>query len=315
MKNIVDAVTYHEERLSAENIGDLITLHAAVYRRILPLDFFQRKYDTAYTGVSYIGFIAYNDRQPIAFYGVIPCLMSCNKRVTLSAQSADTMTHPDYRKKGLFVKLAEQTFELCRETGIHIIFGFPNQNSLPGFVQQLNWQINETMDCFIIPVKTIPLERISVKFPVLKAWYSGYQQRVLKKYATHQQADISSVLSDGYDGLLRNTRYLDYKKYTNTQLIVICGAVFWIKINNGLLIGDANVRADNFAQAMPALIKLAGRLGLKQIQFHTSSGTKLHTLFAARYPSIPSFPVIVKILGGSLPVDQIKFTFADIDIF
>lgn len=303
------------KRLNGDNLSDLITLHAAVYGRTLSLDFFQKKYDTAYTGVTYTGFIAYDEQLPIAYYGVIPCLMSFGKQVMLAAQSADTMTHPDYRKKRLFVNLAEQTFELCQDEGIRIVFGFPNQNSLPGFISQLNWETTGAMDCFIIPVKAVPLEKLSLKFPFLKRLYAGYKQWILKKYAVDQQEDISSVLSDGYDGLLRNRPYMAYKKYTDTQLITIGGAAFWIKISNGMLIGDAAVTADSFDQVMPALIKLAARLGLRQLQFHTSTNTRLHTLFAARYKSIPSFPVIFKTIGASLPITQIKFTLADIDIF
>src|ERR1700744_5068987 len=123
------------QRLSAANINALVKLHAAVYKREVPVTFFINKYNPAYTNVMYTGFIAYNEAvQPIAYYGVIPCFLRHGSEVILAAQSADTMTHPGYRNRGLFVELANLTYELCRAEGINIIFGFPNQNSLPGLV-------------------------------------------------------------------------------------------------------------------------------------------------------------------------------------
>src|ERR1700712_1888504 len=134
------------ERLSRENIKDLDKLHTAVYGKTQPPDYFIKKYDTAYTGVEYTGYIAYNDKhQPAAFYGVIPCVVRFDEQLFLAAQSADTMTHPKYQYKGLFVKLANCTYKLCKDLRINFIFGFPNQNSLHGFLVKLSWRMTESM--------------------------------------------------------------------------------------------------------------------------------------------------------------------------
>jgi len=151
-----DQPVYTVERLNAVNILDLTKLYEAVYNRPASHIFFKNKYNTAYTGVEHVGFIAYNStRLPIAFYGVIPCFLQYQTNLILAAQSADTMTHPGYRGLGLFTKLAKQTFELCKEKHIRLLFGFPNQNSLPGFVKKLGWEVTGMMDCFTIPVGKI----------------------------------------------------------------------------------------------------------------------------------------------------------------
>src|ERR1700744_3835126 len=132
---------YIVERLNATNLADVEKLHTAVYDRLLQPGFFKKKDDTAFIGIEYTGYIAYSaDRLPIAFCGVIPCFIQEGDKIILAAQSADTMTHPDYRNKGLFVELALNTFQLCKESDIQLLFGFPNQNSLPGFVNKLSWQ-------------------------------------------------------------------------------------------------------------------------------------------------------------------------------
>jgi len=308
---------YIISRLGADNIADLDKLHYAVYQKQVPRDFFLKKYDTAYTGIQYNGFIAYNShKMPVAFYGVIPCLIVCSNEVIMAAQSADTMTHPGYRSRGLFVQLAELTFELCRITGIRLLFGFPNQNSLPGFVNKLGWCVKEYMDCFLVPVKCLPLERLSIKLPFLKGIYNYYVKQVIKKYYGPGKGIANPVLVDGFDGILRNNDYLEYKTYSVTHVIEIDGVAFWIKINNGLIIGDiAGITDYNLKTLMDKLLKIGRRVGVKQIQFHTSPCTKLHTLFIQQYEAIRSFPVILKDLDGGVQADNLKFAFADIDIF
>jgi hypothetical protein len=66
---------------------------------------------------------------------------------------------------------------------------------------------------------------------------------------------------------------------------------------------------------MDKMKKIAREMGIKEIHFHASPGTTLHNLFAARFTSIPSFPVIFKDFAGGTPIDKIKFTSADIDTF
>src|ERR1700756_22199 len=118
MSTTEQSLAYRMQRLNIDNIAAVEQLHAAVYGARPARDFFTKKYDTAFTGVQHVGFIAYSDDgAPIAFYAVIPCFIRFNRKNILSAQSADTMTHPDYRFKGLFVDLARRTFDLCETLG------------------------------------------------------------------------------------------------------------------------------------------------------------------------------------------------------
>src|SRR5882724_2506262 len=98
---------YRIARLDAGKLKDLENLYQAVYGHKPVKDYFLKKYNTAYTGAEYIGYIGYNLQDiPIAFYGVMPCLIEYNHEIILSAQSGDTMTDPRFRYKGLFVELS-----------------------------------------------------------------------------------------------------------------------------------------------------------------------------------------------------------------
>ncbi len=307
---------YHIERLCDGNIAAVEQLHADVYGKMPPDGFFAKKYDTAFTGVKYVGYIAYTDaRYPAAFYAVIPCFIQVDGKTVLSAQSADTMTHPLHRNRGLFVELATLTFQLCRTSAIGFIFGFPNQNSLPGFIYKLNWKQTELMDCFIIPCANFSLKRYFSKVPFLKDWYFNYKRKVLGRYKIERHGSANSVFNDGFGGVCRDEGYLQYKTYTDTFVIKVDDAIFWIKVDGILLIGDISTSEQGFDGAMNKLKKLARKAGIKEIHFHASPGIALHRLFATAYNSIPSFPVIFKDFAGDAPTHKIKFTTADIDTF
>ena len=292
---------YNFERLSAKNISDLDRLYTAVYNHQRSAGYFAKKYDTAYTGVEYTGFIAYNDQhEPVAFYGVVPCFIKYDGKLILAAQSVDTMTHPGHRLKGLFTQLARLTFKLCAQEGIKVIFGFPNQNSVKGFVD-LDWETSEI---------------IAEHTPLLGRLYKEYQHQVLKKYLVPQKGIENSVLNDGFAGVNRDDLYFDHKDCHDTQVLRIGKALLWVKIkSNAFIIGDIICGDKDFDNIMQKVHKLASILGLNQVQFQTSPETKASGLFAKRYHFIPSFPIMFKTLERSIKTDKIKFTFADIDTF
>ena len=161
---------YIIERLNRERIKDLEKLHQAVYLKSPTKEYYEKKYETAYTGIEYVGFIAYSNDEPIAYYGVIPCFIEWKNEKYLAAQSADTMTHPDHRYKGMFSDLSNKAFELCRQLNINLVFGFPNQNSYHGAIK-LGWKMTECMEFFQINIESLPLKSISNKIKFLQIPY------------------------------------------------------------------------------------------------------------------------------------------------
>jgi len=179
----------------------------------------------------------------------------------------------------------------------------------------LGWQMTERMDCFIIKTPFLSWQRVFRKLTIFDTIYKKYRERQLKQYLLPKQGIDNSVFTDDYAGVYRDYQYLKYKTYSTTQVIGIGHSTLWIKINNELVIGDLSVAPDDFDELMGKVKRLTGKLGIKEIHFHTSPGTTLHTLFSGRFNSIPSFPVIFKDLAGETAIGKIKFTTADIDTF
>lgn len=247
---------------------------------------------------------------------MIPCFIKCGDRVFLTAQSADTMTHPLFRNKGLFTRLARLTFDLCKQVGIAFVFGFPNQNASHGLIK-LGWHGQETMERFSIPIKAFPLEPISRKFPWIRRQYLLYAQRVVEKYFYSKQGLPNSLLTADFGGVYRDQNYLQYKTYSSSKVIRVGQNKVWFKIQNGFSIGDIEIvdGQQGFESTMDHLKKICARLGIAQMHFQTSPGTLLSGLFRKYYIAVPSFPILFLDLGSNLDFSKLKFTFADIDVF
>ena len=300
---------YSVVMLSKDNLNDLDLLYKEVYGVERPNGYFTKKYDTSFTGVEYVGFIAYDkENRPAAYYGVIPCFIQSGKDILLAAQSADTMTHPEHRNKGMFIKLSMMTFDLCRQLGIRLIFGFPNQHSYPTMIKHLGWTETEKMSRFTIPTGTM-WNRIFLKTS------KEHHDEVLNKLISSEPALKNSAIEEGYSSVSRNEAYMRYKTYTNSYVINMNSASLWIKVGNELTIGDIILKENNRRYFFEEIKALAKKLKLTKISFQVSGGCNLYDLFAYNYKPIQSFPVLFKDFGSGLQLDRIKFTFADIDIF
>jgi len=70
---------------------------------------------------------------------VIPVVMKIGSETVTGFQSIDTMTHPDWRRQGIYETLAKKTYAEAAKEGVHIGYRFPNKNSHPIAIKKLNW--------------------------------------------------------------------------------------------------------------------------------------------------------------------------------
>lgn len=82
---------------------------------------------------------AFDGELCVGSYGIWPTGLLLNGRRVAGAQAIDSMTHPDYRGKGLFVELGEHCYQVLQQLGIRVLYGFPNESAFPGRLRRLNW--------------------------------------------------------------------------------------------------------------------------------------------------------------------------------
>ena len=116
----------------------------------LPEDYWRWRFQNNPGGTGLID-LAWNGDVLAAHYAVTSVAMRIAGQDGISGLSGTTMTHPDYRGKGLFPILARSTYERMAEIGMKMVFGFPNSMSHRGFVKTLKW----------IDIYEIPMFRLS----------------------------------------------------------------------------------------------------------------------------------------------------------
>ncbi len=232
---------------------------------------FMVRFDTSLLGNEVIGFIAKHRKsnKPAAYYGVFPINISIDNKVVLAAQSGDTMTHQDHRKKGLFVWLAKMTFEKCEKRGIALIFGQPNNKSSQGLINRLNFLPIDYINSYDLKLKlkTIPLAKSCINIGLFKT-YLKIAKRILSKVTIDTVHEFHNTHLNHYGSVLRDSNYLEYKKSENKVFLKINEATLWIKLSDVLWIGDF----DNYAlvdeKTIKKLKKIAAFLGYNTIRFN-----------------------------------------------
>jgi len=130
--------------------------------------------------------LAEADGRIVAQYAIAPTLLKIGSKVIKSSLSLDTMTHPDYRRRGMFEVLSKEVYSEAASIGIDIVYGFPNrQTSYPGFISKLDWFDVSMTKVRIRPVNCRNAVRVKIKnrllsgllaavaTPIFNSFFSG----------------------------------------------------------------------------------------------------------------------------------------------
>lgn len=309
---------YRIARLREELIPDLIKLFKSARNIDYSQDYLKGKFNTAYTGVTYLAHLAYTDEnEPVSFFCLYPCFITSEGKQELAAQSADIVTHPMHQRKGLFTILGNATERLATELGVKILFAFPNENSYAGFVRSLNWQDLGKM-------KRYTIEGNNSTFSVLlrKAYlHSGLWSRMLnyklRKLAANADELKESYTQQGNQSGVRSLDFVNYKSFQQHHFIEWKKCVFWVKIEyTHLIIGDVFFLGSNISSpTFKDICKLAEHLNVSSILFDCSGGYKDQDIFNSGQNQRDGVAVVGKYLEHPDKKLMLYFTGADSDMF
>jgi hypothetical protein len=88
-----------------------------------------------------IGWDAFYGGALVAHYCVIPRKYSYLGVQYKAVHSVNTATHPQHQGNGLFIRLANLTYESAYEQGASFVVGVANANSIGGFQRKLDFSI------------------------------------------------------------------------------------------------------------------------------------------------------------------------------
>lgn len=304
------------KRLTDALLPDLQLVFKNVFKKHLSLEYLKLKYDNSLHGGKYMAYLAYTENgEPIGFHGGTFYQMEYQGNVKTIIQGGDSMTDERFQGKGLFTKLGKIMQAKAEEEHVEFIYGFPNQNSYPGYIKKLDWKFTENMQCFSIPVRAIPFESFYRKLG-LNELYQQLAVGVFKKHLVESRDFASTVITREYGGIRRDDRFYDYKRYSRNYILSIEDCKVWIKINGAIHVGDIENKSDDIKNKVIAkLKKIARRLGVSKIIFQASPNTHISTHLSKLYPYQETFPIGFYNINSDIPLEKLKFTYGDLDTF
>ena len=107
-------MAYLIRQLTDNDFENLYVLHTSVYGKNIDKQHYKLKYATFYCALRNTGFIAFDNKKPIGFLGMIPCYFNLDEKKILASSYCDAITHPDYQSRGVFRDLMELVFETAK---------------------------------------------------------------------------------------------------------------------------------------------------------------------------------------------------------
>lgn len=303
-------------KLDSSKVKDLLFLYKFCFGFTPSEDEILSKHLNCNGSEKFIGFIAYTSEQfPAAYYGVFPQFITCDNKDILVAQSGDTMTHPDHQKKGLFVALAKHTFDYCKTINIQAIFGFPNKNSYPGFINKLDFKETKRLVGFSFYENRFEFARL------FKRSTSKYNQLIIglmKSFFKSGQPFENSNSNSNLAYVKHDEVYFNSKNKKNTLILKIQGVDVFLKIyENTMSIGDINTSDFNTLKSIVSLLKrCCFFFGLRFLNFDSTPESFLYTNLIRLNPTqFESNRSILLHLDTNLPFDSVAYLGSDIDVF
>jgi GNAT superfamily N-acetyltransferase len=193
------AARWQPAPLALERAGVVLDLERLVYgvSDVAARPFFDWLYRENPAGEAVIWYAATGGRAPesAGHYIVTPVRVAVHGSTVTASVSVNTVTHPEFRRQGVFVALAERVFEECARRGIAFTYGFPNRNSLPGFVGRLGFA-----DIGRIPLLLAPLGPVATVPDG-----AGPGRRLLLRAGGRAAWTLSRVVRSGLAGRARVT--------------------------------------------------------------------------------------------------------------
>ncbi len=166
--------------------------------------------------------ISKSSRKIAAIYTYLPVIFRCMGKTVTVMQSFDTLTDQDHRGKGLFIKLATAIENEQKQKEVEFVYGFPNENSVYGFLKKLRFHYFGEVPFLIKPfrisyifkkfahlTKSDSNENLSFNIP--HRLLSKFDIREINQFDEKYERFYSKLTSAFNIGLERNARYMTWR--------------------------------------------------------------------------------------------------------
>lgn len=151
----------------------------------------------------------------IGMNGFMAAKFICDSKELYAAQSCDSAVLPQYRGQSVFSSIIKRAQNQLKDEGVDFLFGFPNQNSYPGFIK-LGWQHNVDFCRYFLPTDWYLLLRKKIGKKCARIIQGLFKQITLSR--------INRLASKPFTGVIEIS---DRCPFTEEDCMMInqCGAI------------------------------------------------------------------------------------------
>ena len=301
VKNVLnqnDLKTYVSQFIIRENVKDdkisILKLFKTTFGQTKKESQWDWQFNKNEQGESWIT-LAFDNSKLVGQYCMFRQHLNYMGNEIVAGQSCDTMVHPDYRKQGLFTKLAKRNYRYAKDNEVKAVIGFPGRDSYPGFMKKLQWYNIASMTSFdyriglkrqfgsfvdkIYKIILLGIMRLRLKYYISKASarfiikrYKKIPNELNSLLKDHRNHEVLSIWKDiGYlKWRYQNHPEHDYTFFISTfgknaKTLIVCR-----EIENNIAICEFIYRERNLIEnaiALQSVVRYYTKKGKQNIKF------------------------------------------------
>lgn len=202
---------------------EILELWRLVFQRDRSLEHWRWKFkDNPYLGAHAALACTEPEKKIVGHYSGIPIKLNFKGDALLVCQCSDLIIHPDFRRQGMFLKVAKYCHDEFRRDGAGMVFAFLSPASYPGHLRHLNWKpITHLRQYWLrlnIHSGTGALSRVANRcYRALLRTRLSFERYLLKHLPNNMTCRLtngltfhhSTTVPDGYDRLWDAIRYYE----------------------------------------------------------------------------------------------------------
>jgi GNAT superfamily N-acetyltransferase len=302
------------ELLTEANLHLIPPLFKAAFKKHITLEQVIKKYNFSAMNQPYLGLFAFHEGRPVAFIGICYYIARYKGVEELASNFTDSMVHPDYQGKNIYVKLLDQLKEVAKENGICFSLGFPNDNSFYPVVHKGKWLIAVNMVGFMIQVKTLPLRRFCRRLGFEKN-YLQWASKKLQPYVVPYHPD-AFIQPAHHFHIVHDEVFFNYKQSPAHFLLKLADEYVWIKLGTQLAVEFIpEMEETKLLAVVNELSRLAKKLYIQQVMLQFTTGASQELILRKKYTFFESWPVLYSNQQSAFPPHELQIQYCDVDSF
>jgi GNAT superfamily N-acetyltransferase len=305
---------YELRQMTKETIKDFYKLFSENRDKDYDLNHFINKFSYPPGDDFYYGFLLYKNGIAVAHSGAIPFYAFLNGERYRIANLTDTITHPNFQRKGLNSFLIGHLNEFCKSRKVSLIYRLSKPITTFLSTEKYAFIHSENLKAVSIKCSALPIFRLLTKLgglPLYMRYFNFFTRLYFKK--------IKELKIESYQNLLtipRDNKYFKHKSFVENFKIESNQDQFLFRYEYGLLIGDCNATNEvDVARIISKLKSYCFWIGLKEIKFRASKNHPLIDLFAQFGEMSDANPIMIKDLLEENIFDKLCITASDVNTF